>query len=91
MTLIPKFNGDEPICEKHNFRGYTCFQCLFEERVKFAKTTALSFATFRDNYKKEELRKVKETELRLGGMITWISASDEKIYEEFLKDKIKER
>lgn len=56
---------------------------------EYAKQQALSFGVFRDKFKREESRRVKEKEKRLGGMITWIGASDEEIYNQFIEQSIK--
>lgn len=56
---------------------------------EYAKQQAIAFSVFRDEYKKEELRSVKAEEKRLGGMITWIQTSDERIYEEFIEQQNK--
>jgi hypothetical protein len=53
----------------------------------FAKDIALSFSTFKAEYQRLELQKVKEHERKIGGMITWIGAPDEKIFQEFLKQQ----
>jgi hypothetical protein len=42
MTLISKEIG--PICEKHQFIGYHCIQCLMEEKEEYAKQQSIAFA-----------------------------------------------
>lgn len=56
----------------------------------YAKQQAISFATFRDLYHREERRKVKEEERRLGGMITWDYSSDDYIYNQFIEQQNKD-
>jgi hypothetical protein len=52
---------------------------------EYAREVALAFCIFRDNFKRDELRKVKEEEKRLGGMITWVAATDEYIFNQFIQ------
>ncbi len=57
---------------------------------EYAKQQAIAFAQYRDEYKREERRKVKEEEKRLGGMITWIERPDEEIYLQFIEQQNQE-
>lgn len=60
---------------------------LHEKIESYAKQQAIAFATFRDNYQREERKRVRGEEKRLGGMITWIGASDEAIYTQFIESQ----
>jgi hypothetical protein len=56
---------------------------------EFAKQQAVAFAVFRDLYHREERRKIKEEERRLGGMITWDYTPDGEIYNQFIESQNK--
>lgn len=53
----------------------------------WAKQQAIAFAQFRDLYHREQRRKVKEEEKRLGGMITWDYSPDDYIYDQFIEQQ----
>lgn len=57
---------------------------------EYAKQQAITFAVFRDLYHREERRKVKEEERRLGGMITWDYTPDGEIYNQFIESQNKQ-
>jgi hypothetical protein len=54
---------------------------------EYSKQQAIAFATFRDEFKRAESRRVREEEKRLGGMITWMPQSDEYIYNQFIEQQ----
>lgn len=59
----------------------------YEAMEEYAKQQSLLFTTFRENYQREERRRVKKEEERLGGIISWIGTPDDKIYDLFLQDQ----
>lgn len=63
----------------------------YEAMEEYAKQQALLFCIFRDNYKKDELSRVKKEQDRLGGMFSWMSTPDDKIYDLFLKEQSETR
>lgn len=69
----------------------TVFDAAHEAMEEYAKQQSLLFTTFRENYQREERRRVKKEEERLGGMISWIGMPDDKIYDLFIADQITER
>lgn len=71
----------------HNINDNTIYQnyAIYEAMDEYAKEVALAFCKFRDDFKRDELRKVKEEEKRLGGMITWVAATDEYIFNQFIQ------
>lgn len=76
------------------YRGYLsmCFTTkkaleLVNDAEEYARDQALAFAIFRDNFQREERKRVREEEKRLGGMITWIGRSDEEIYAQFIESQ----
>lgn len=42
------------------------------------------FLEFREKYQRQERNKMIEVHAKLGGTTTWVGASDEKIYQEFI-------
>jgi hypothetical protein len=56
---------------------------------EYAKQQAIAFASFRDSFKREESRQVREEQKRVGGMFSWIGRSDEEIYNQFIEQSIK--
>lgn len=52
---------------------------------EYAKQQVFAFIKFKEEYQREERRKVIEEQARVGGMFSWIGASDEKIYEQFIE------
>jgi hypothetical protein len=59
----------------------------YDAMDEYAKETVFDFLKFREKYQREERDKVIIEQVRVGGVFTWIGASDEKIYEEYLKSK----
>lgn len=53
---------------------------------EYGKEVAIEFAKFRDKYKRNELKEVKKEQERLGGIFTWMEASDEIIFNQFLQE-----
>ncbi len=49
----------------------------------YAKQQSIAFAEFRDRFKHEENIKMTQEYKRVGGMFTWVGASDEHIYKLF--------
>lgn len=45
----------------------------------------IKYARFRDEYKRRESYSIRLEQKRLGGIFSWFGASDEKIYEAFIK------
>lgn len=56
---------------------------------EYAKQQSISFVAFRDNYRREQSKRVKEEEKRLGGIITWDYSPDEEIYDQFIEQQNK--
>jgi len=56
----------------------------YHERLK---EEAFMFAEFRDEYRRAESFSVRIEEKRLGGMITWIGADNEHIWEQYQASK----
>ncbi len=83
MTYIPVYNWDDPICEKHNFRGHGCFGCQMEEREEYAKQKSLDFIDFIKT--KEFERNVVENWESLRDEYP-LAYTDEELYELFLID-----
>jgi hypothetical protein len=52
---------------------------------EYTKQQAIEFVAFRELYHREQRRKVKEEEERLGGMITWDYTPDDQIYNKFIQ------
>lgn len=67
----------------------TPFSEVYKAMDVFGKQQAIAFATFRDLYHREQRRKVKEEETRLGGMITWDYSPDTYIYDQFIEQQNK--
>lgn len=49
------------------------------------KRKSIEYAKFRDTYKRHESQKMHLYHLKIGGLTSWIGASDETIYEAYLK------
>jgi hypothetical protein len=64
-----------------------CTKTIEAAMDEYAKQQAIAFAAFRELYHREERRKVKEEENRLGGMITWSYTLDDKIYDQFIESQ----
>lgn len=56
MALFDKdiYNTEIPVCEKHNFRGIICLQCIYEGNISkdIIKTLIKDFTKRREYYHK---------------------------------------
>jgi hypothetical protein len=57
---------------------------------EYAKQQSISFTAFRDNYRREQLKKGREEQKRLGGLFTWDYTPDEQVYELFIAQQSEE-
>lgn len=69
--------------QKENPHSIPTFKAMDE----YAKQQAIAFVVFRQDFQREESRKVREEQKRLGGMFTWVGRSDEEIYDQFIESQ----
>lgn len=83
MTLIDMTTPyDAPVC-KHNFKGFDCPNCWYEERESYAKEISVIFHDWANLFVKQKLKNSNDKE----EFKKWVHISSIDLYEEFIKER----